>query len=123
MEEVHRLVNQGYEEITLLGQNVNSWGLEKVGVGLRKMMLASEKFSLKDIPSNVSQYEKPTGVPPFVRLLQAVSAIPQIKVVRFLSANPWDFHDELIAEIGRNKKLIDSSISQSSLVATQCSKK
>ena len=105
MEEVHRLVNQGFEEITLLGQNVNSWGLEKVGVGLRKMMLSTEKFSLKDIPSNVSQYEKPNGIPPFVRLLQAVSAIPEIKVVRFISANPWDFHDELIEEIGKNKKI------------------
>lgn len=105
MEEVEHLVDQGYEEITLLGQNVNSWGLEKVGVGLRKMMLSTEQFSLKDIPSNVSQYEKPNGTPPFVRLLQAVSAIPEIKMVRFISANPWDFHDELIEEIGRNKKL------------------
>lgn len=105
MEEVQHLVDQGYEEITLLGQNVNSWGLEKVGVGIRKRMLETETFSLKDIPSNVSQYEKPDGVPPFVRLLQAVSALSQIKVVRFISANPWDFHDELIEEIGRNKKI------------------
>jgi len=105
MEEVHRLANEGYEEITLLGQNVNSWGLEKVGVGLRKLMLSTEKFSLKDIPSNVSQYERPNGTPPFVRLLQAVTALEQIKVVRFMSANPWDFHDELIEEIGRNKKI------------------
>lgn len=105
MAEVERLASEGYEEITLLGQNVNSWGLEKTGIGLRKLMLSSETFSLKDLPSNVSQYDKPTGTPPFVKLLQAVSALPQIKIVRFISANPWDFHDELIAEIGRNPKL------------------
>ena len=105
MEEVKKLVAQGFEEITLLGQNVNSWGLEKTGIGLRKMMFSTEKFSLKDLPSNVSQYDKPKGIPPFVKLLRAVTSIPEIKVVRFISANPWDFHDELIAEIGRNKKL------------------
>lgn len=103
--EVEHLIAQGYEEITLLGQNVNSWGLEKMGIGLRKMLLSTEKFTLKDIPSNISQYDKPTGTPPFVKLLQAVSAYPEIKVVRFISANPWDFHDELIQEIGRNKKI------------------
>lgn len=105
MAEVHHLIDQGYEEITLLGQSVNSWGLDKVGIGLRKLMLSTETFTLKDIPSNVSQYEKPDGVPPFVHLLQAVSALPQVKVVRFISSNPWDFHDELIAEFGRNSKL------------------
>lgn len=105
MTEVHRLVSEGFEEITLLGQNVNSWGLEKTGIGLRKLMLSSEKFSIKDLPSNISQYDKPTGTPPFVKLLRAVSAIPQIRTVRFLSANPWDFHDELIEEIRVNKKL------------------
>ncbi len=103
--EVQMLVDQGYEEITLLGQNVNSWGLEKMGIGLRKMLLSTEKFSLKDIPANISQYDKPTGTPPFVKLLRAVSDFPQIKKVRFISANPWDFHDELIEEIGKNKKI------------------
>lgn len=105
MEEVENLVSQGYEEITLLGQSVNSWGLEKTGIGLRKLMLSSETFSLKDIPANVSQYDKVEGIPPFVKLLRAVSAIQEVKVVRFLSANPWDFHDELIEEIATNKKI------------------
>lgn len=105
MDEVNRLVEQGYTEITLLGQNVNSWGLEKVGVSLRKRMLETETFSLKDVPSNSSQYQKPNGTPPFVQLLQAISALPQITTLRFISANPWDFHDELIEEIGKNKKI------------------
>lgn len=106
MTEVKNLVDTGYSEITLLGQNVNSWGLEKEGIGLRKMMMRQERELTRDeIPDNATQYEKPTGTPPFVKLLQAISEHPEIKVIRFLTSNPWDFHDELIAEIARNPKI------------------
>ena len=105
IKEVQDLVDQGYEEITLLGQNVNSWGLEKVGIGFRKMMMRDDDFSRKDLPDNQSQYLKPKGTPPFVKLLQDISKFEQIKKIRFMSSNPWDFHDELITEIGQNKKI------------------
>ncbi len=105
LQEVSQLAQQGYQEITLLGQNVNSWGLEKVGVSLRKRMLNQKKFNRENLPSNQSQYLKPKGLPPFVKLLQKISEFDQIKKIRFMSANPWDFYDELIAEIGRNKKI------------------
>lgn len=105
MEEVERLVGQGYEEITLLGMNVNSWGLEKLGIGFRKLMMENKEFTREDLPDNQSQYLTPTETPPFVKLLQAISAFEQIKKIRFMTSNPWDFHDELIAEIGRNKKI------------------
>lgn len=104
--EVEHLVSQGYDEITLLGQNVNSWGLEKEGIGLRKMLMRQERDLVREeIPDNKTQYETPTGIPPFVQLLQAVSAYPQIKKIRFLTSNPWDFHDALIQEIATNPKL------------------
>ncbi len=105
LAEVAKLAEEGYSEITLIGQNVNSWGLEKMGISFRKMLMDNEKFTREDLPTNQSQYLKPTGTPPFVELLQAISTFPEIKKIRFLSSNPWDFHDELIAEIGRNKKI------------------
>lgn len=104
MTEVQSLVDEGYTEITLLGMNVNSWGLEKVGIGVRKMMM-NKDFNLEDLPSNQSQYLTPEGVPPFVKLLQAISAFDEITKIRFMSSNPWDFHDDLVAEVGTNKKI------------------
>lgn len=104
--EVKTLAKQGYTSITLLGQNVNSWGLEKVGIGFRKLLLRQDTaFAREDLPSNQSQYLTPTDTPPFVRLLQAVSAIDGIEHIDFMTSNPWDFHDELIDEIARNTKI------------------
>lgn len=105
MTEVKDLADKGYEEITLLGMNVNSWGLEKIGVGFRKLMMEKKDFKREDLPDNQSQYLQPEGTPPFVKLLQDISKFEQIKTIRFMSSNPWDFHDELIEEIGRNKKI------------------
>lgn len=105
LAEVRDLVDQGYTELTLLGMNVNSWGLEKLGIGFRKLMMENKKFNREDLPPNQSQYLPPVGTPPFVQLLQAISAFDQIKKIRFMTSNPWDFHDELVVEIGRNKKI------------------
>lgn len=105
MTEMQELVAQGYEEVTLLGMNVNSWGLEKVGIGFRKLMMENKEFTREDLPDNQTQYLNPTDTPPFVKLLQAISAFPEIKKIRFLTSNPWDFHDELITEIAQNKKI------------------
>lgn len=104
MEEVQELVKEGYSEITLIGQNVNSWGLEKLGISARKMMLHGD-LKREDLPSNQSQYLSVKGTPPFVKLLQAISQFETIKTIRFLSSNPWDFHDELIDEIAHNPKI------------------
>lgn len=106
LAEVERLVHEGYTEITLLGQNVNSWGLEKVGIGLRKLLMDREqKLDFADLPSNQSQYLKPDGIPPFVSLLRQVSRYPTIRKVRFMTSNPWDFPDELVVELAANPKL------------------
>ncbi|MEK7064687.1 MAG: MiaB/RimO family radical SAM methylthiotransferase [Patescibacteria group bacterium] len=105
LAEVKGLAATGYSEITLLGQNVNSYGLERAGIGYRKLLMSRAGFSLADIPSNQSQYFPPDGVPPFVSLIRQISQIDQIKKINFLTSNPWDFWDELIAEIAANPKI------------------
>ena len=105
MTEVKSLVGKGYSEITLLGMNVNSWGLEKLGIGFRKLLMESPSFTRDDLPDNQSQYLRTNETPPFVKLLRAISAFDQIKTIRFMTSNPWDFHHELIEEIAINKKI------------------
>jgi len=87
LQEVKDLINQDYTEITLLGQNVNSYGLEKVNIGLRK------------------QGKKSPTKPPFVQLLEKICAFKQIKIIRFMTANPWDFSDALINCIAANLQI------------------
>ena len=105
VSEVKTLADQGYTQITLLGQNVNSWGLEKVGVSLRKIFMEKSNLDLADIPANLTQYQKPADKPPFVRLLQEVSKIKGIQKISFFTSNPWDFWEELIEEIKSNPKI------------------
>jgi tRNA-2-methylthio-N6-dimethylallyladenosine synthase len=104
LAEVADLARTGYQSITLLGQNVNSWGLEKTGISLRKLYMESD-FSLSDIPNNSTQYTRPTGTPPFVTLLKQISAYKEIKKINFYTSNPWDFYPELIEEIAENPKI------------------
>lgn len=105
MEEVKTLAAEGYQQITLLGQNVNSWGLEKIGVSLRKLFMENGSLDLTQIPDNSSQYVRPAGTPPFVHLLQEISKVSEIKKIAFFTSNPWDFWDELIEEIKNNPKI------------------
>jgi tRNA-2-methylthio-N6-dimethylallyladenosine synthase len=105
LTEVKSLASEGYTQITLLGQNVNSWGLEKVGVSLRKLFMDKDNFDTELLPSNQSQYLVPDSTPPFVKLLQEISKVEGINKITFFTSNPWDFWDELIEEIKNNPKI------------------
>lgn len=70
LDEVRRLADDGVREVTLLGQNVNTWGrtLE--------------------------------GAPTLGRLLREVDEVPGIERIRFLTSNPMDLRDELLVAMG-----------------------
>ncbi|NMB56456.1 MiaB/RimO family radical SAM methylthiotransferase [Candidatus Beckwithbacteria bacterium] len=100
IEEIKKLTEKGYEEFTLLGQNVNSYGLEKIGMHARKILDTN-----KELPTPQSQYKSFVGLPPFVKLLDKICAIEKVKKVNFISSNPWDFYNELIDCLVRNPKI------------------
>lgn len=102
--ETEKLLSQGYEEITLLGQNVNSYGLDQLTIKNRKLHLSQPSVELdKDF---YQSFVKRSGdTPPFVLLLQELSKLKGLKKIYFMTANPWDFWDELIDEIAINKKI------------------
>ena len=85
IEEVKELAEQGYKEITLLGQNVNSY-------------LRVEKE--KNI--NFEEYE---GVNSFATLLKAINKIEGIERIRFVSPHPKDFTDDVIDAIASCDKV------------------
>ncbi|HEY3105695.1 MAG TPA: tRNA (N6-isopentenyl adenosine(37)-C2)-methylthiotransferase MiaB [Gaiellaceae bacterium] len=67
--EISRLAKDGVREVTLLGQNVNSWGRDL----------------LPDVKTE------------FGELLRAVDAVPGIERIRFTSPHPKDFRAPVIA--------------------------
>ena len=85
LEEVKKLASEGYKEVTLLGQNVNSY-------------LRVERE--KDIP-----FEKYEGIDSFAKLLRAVNKIDGIERIRFVSPHPKDFTDDVIDAIADCEKV------------------
>lgn len=79
IEEIRSLAKQGYKEITLLGQNVNSY-----------LRVEREK--------NI-EFEEYEGINSFATLLRAVNKIEGIEKIRFVSPHPKDFTDDVIEAI------------------------
>jgi tRNA-2-methylthio-N6-dimethylallyladenosine synthase len=81
IEEVRTLISEGYQEIQLVGQNVNSYR-------------PKAEEGLEGFP----------GATPFSRLLRAVAAtgIPRIK---FTTSFPRDFHADIVAAMDEHENL------------------
>ncbi|MCI9311212.1 MAG: tRNA (N6-isopentenyl adenosine(37)-C2)-methylthiotransferase MiaB, partial [Lawsonibacter sp.] len=75
LAEVRRLVEEGYKDITLLGQNVNSYG--------------------RDLAEPVD----------FSDLLEQVNAIPGDFLIRFMTSHPKDATQKLFETMARCKKV------------------
>ena len=107
IEEVKDLAKQGYQEITLLGQNVNSYlrvEREK-GIQFGDNLISSSEVSSQHAGKqneSKSQYE---GVNSFATLLKAINKIEGIKRIRFVSPHPKDFTDDVIEAIATCDKV------------------
>lgn len=78
VKDIEALADRGYKEITLLGQNVNSYG--------------------NDFKGELEGYS-------FVDLLKEVDKVEGIEIIKFTSPHPKDFTDELIDYIAVNPKI------------------
>ncbi|NBW82109.1 tRNA (N6-isopentenyl adenosine(37)-C2)-methylthiotransferase MiaB, partial [bacterium] len=78
LEEVKFYVGKGIKEIVLLGQNVNSYGLD----------------FLENQPPTAAQLP-PEATLPFAELLYKVSEIEGVQRIRFTTSNPHDFTPSL----------------------------
>lgn len=85
IEEVKDLAKQGYKEITLLGQNVNSYLRVEREKGIK--------------------FEKYEDVYSFATLLRAINKIEGIERIRFVSPHPKDFTDDVIEAIADCEKV------------------
>lgn len=97
ISECEEVAKSGYSSITLLGQNVNSYGSDIVNVQ-KEVVIAGKRIT----PVMVKHLGKNRIPTLFPFLLEKVAQIPGIMNVDFLSSNPWDFSDELIAVIAKN---------------------
>lgn len=79
--EVHRLRDEGYREVHLIGQNVNSYR-----------------------PRSEHGLEGFVGATPFSRLLRSVAATG-VERIKFTTSFPRDFHADIVAAIDENENL------------------
>lgn len=121
--ECYELAASGYSHITLVGQNVNSYGADLV-VGPQNIQVLRDIGGLKyfkDSPPKESPGYEVKGkkiTPSYIRhlgrlriptlfpyLLDEICKIEGLEKIDFISSNPWDFSDELIDTIARNPKI------------------
>lgn len=96
LNEIRKLAKQGYKEITLLGQNVNSY----MRVEREKARLEQEKEGQEDSLNKKSkEISKDEKIDSFAELLRAVNEIEGIEKIRFVSPHPKDFTDDVIEAI------------------------
>lgn len=92
VNEVINIAKEGYKEVTLLGQNVNSY-------------LVSERQKDKNLMYEVDVNDKKMNVNSFATLLIALNEINGIERIRFISPHPKDFTDDVIDAINRCDKV------------------
>jgi len=102
IEEIKDLAQHGCLEVTLLGQNVNSYGADLLKKSKKTYILSTGRKVKPIMVKHLGRFRIPTLFP---YLLEEVAKIKGIKTIKFISSNPWDFSDELIETIAKNKKI------------------
>lgn len=82
--EIERLREAGYQEVQLIGQNVNSYR-----------------------PKAMAGLEGVRGATPFSRLLRAVATATTMPRIKFTTSFPRDFHPDIVSAMDENENLCD----------------
>jgi tRNA-2-methylthio-N6-dimethylallyladenosine synthase len=90
VNEARKLFEDGYREVTLLGQNVDSY--QWTGGGLKKETLTEEER--QQATSFASLLEKVAGIDPLLR-------------IRFSTSHPKDMTDEVLHVMSRHENICD----------------
>jgi tRNA-2-methylthio-N6-dimethylallyladenosine synthase len=104
--ECQDLASKGFTHITLVGQNVNSYGADLIKLKIKnqksKVQVKNQKFSKITYVEHLGRLRIPTLFP---ELLREICKIKGIHTIDFISSNPWDFSDDLIRVIAKNPKI------------------